>query len=119
SVAVYTEQLRALEAFVKAKPQDPAARFLLAYHYLSGGHPEAAARSFQQVTKLMPKDRVAADLLKMVAAPEPGPAAETGEQSTPQPSPDEARPAPKPIDAAKLIGTWKAVRPDGSKFNLV
>ena len=66
SVAVYTEQLRALEAFTKANPQDAASRFLLAYHYMSCGHADAATRQLEQVVKLMPNDRVAADLLKML-----------------------------------------------------
>ena len=82
NVLIYTDQLRALEAFVGEHPQDGAARFLLAYHYTSDGHPDAAVRQLQQVVALMPGDRVAADLLKMLSAP---PAA-TAEQPTPQPA---------------------------------
>jgi tetratricopeptide (TPR) repeat protein len=115
SAAVYTEQLRTLEAFTKENPQDAASRFLLAYHYMSCGHPDAAARHLQQVVKLMPNDRVAADVLKMVAVPEAGQSAETAQQPAPQ---DPARPAPKPVDPTTLVGSWKAARPDGSKFDL-
>jgi len=114
SVAVYTEQLRTLEAFTGANPQDAGSRFLLAYHYMSCGHPDAAARQLQQVVKLMPNDRVSADLLKMMQAPEPG----TAEEATPRPDQQSSRPAPPSIDPATLVGTWKASRADGSKFDL-
>ena len=118
SVPIYTSQLRALEAFTKANPQDAASRFLLAYHYMSCGHPDAAARHLQQVVKLMPNDRVAVDVLKMVSAPQAAKPGETVQQPSPQPPQDPARPAAKPVDPATLVGTWKASRPDGSKFNL-
>src|SRR5262249_26696731 len=38
----YTTQLRALESQVKANPDDAAAAFVLAYHYLVMGHNEQA-----------------------------------------------------------------------------
>ena len=114
SVAVYTEQLRTLEAFTKASPQDSASRFLLAYYYMSCGHPDAAARQLQQVVKLTPNDRVSADLLKMMLAPEPGTEGETTSQQESRSS----RPVPPSIDPATLVGTWKASRADGSKFDL-
>ncbi|WLD13394.1 tetratricopeptide repeat protein [Planctellipticum variicoloris] len=113
SVPVYTEQLRMLEAFTTSNPQDAASRFLLGYHYMSCGHPDAAARQFQVVVDLMPNDRVAADLLRLVAAPQPGEAAAA------QPPQASTRPAPQPVDPATLVGTWKAARSDGSKFGLV
>ena len=69
NVLIYTDQLRALENFVREHPQDGAARFLLAYQYTSDGHTDAAARQLQQVVTLVPGDRVAADLLKMLSAP--------------------------------------------------
>ncbi|NQV23495.1 MAG: hypothetical protein HQ518_03915 [Rhodopirellula sp.] len=116
SVAIYTEQLRALEAFTGANPQDAASRFLLAYHYMSCGYPDAATRQLQEVVKLMPDDRVAADLMAMLAAPQP---AETAQQPTPQPAQEATRPAVKPIDPATLVGSWKAARDDGSQFNLI
>lgn len=119
SAAIYTEQLRALEAFTKENPQDAASRFLLAYQYMSCGYPAAAARQLQEVVKLMPNDRVAADVLKLVAAPQPSQPDETAQQPTPQPPQEPARPAAKPVDPATLVGTWKAARADGSKFNLI
>ncbi|MFN0197682.1 MAG: tetratricopeptide repeat protein [Planctomycetaceae bacterium] len=114
SVAIYTEQLRALEAFTKANPKDAASRFLLAYHYMSCGHAEPAARQLRQVVQLMPNDRVASDMLKMVAPPEVAHLDET----TLQPEQELTRPAPTSIDPAMLVGTWKAAREDGSTFGL-
>ena len=115
SAAIYTEQLRALEAFTKTNPQDAASRFLLAYHYMSCGHPDSAARHLQQVVKLMPNDRVAADVLKMVSAPQAGQPGDSARQPIPEPPQDPVRPA---VDPATLVGAWKAARPDGSKFDL-
>lgn len=114
SVSVYTEQLRTLEAFTRESPQDAASRFLLAYHYMSCGHTDAAARELQHVVKLTPDDRVSADLLRMMQAPEPG---EAGESTSPTES-QSSRPAPPSINPATLVGTWKASRADGSKFDL-
>ena len=125
SVAVYTAQLRSLEAFTKANPQDGASRFLLAYHYMADGYPDAAERQLQQVVKLVPNDRVAADVLKMVSKPPAGQPNETGQLPTPQPPIDTAptvtpaaTPAAKLIDPAMLVGTWHALRDDGSKFEM-
>ncbi len=118
TVAIYTEQLRALEAFTRANPQDAASRFLLAYHYMSTGHPDAAVRPLQEVVTLKPNDRVAADVLKMVALPPAGQPSVTAEQPTPQP-PDSTRPAANPVDPSILLGTWRAARPDGSQFSLI
>ena len=117
-VAVYTIQLRALEAFTEANPQDAASRFLRAYHYMSCGHSDAAARELRKVVKLMPNDRVAVDLLKMIEAPEPDQSVETPSQPGQHSSQTSSQPAVQPIDPAMLVGTWKASRTDGSKFNL-
>ena len=110
NVAIYTEQLRTLESFTKTNPQDAASRFLLAYHYLCCGHPDAAARHLQQVVKLMPEDRVAAEVLQMISHPQSTPSV-----ASPQPVQSKARPS---INPATLVGTWAAVRADGSRFNL-
>jgi protein involved in temperature-dependent protein secretion len=112
-LAVYTAQLRALESTVRSQPQDSAGRFLLAYHYLIGGHNEAASRQLQQVVNITPTDRVAADLLRMIAKP----AADRSTTAPPQPTGDTAS-GGKPIDPATLVGTWGAARDDGSQFAL-
>jgi len=126
SITTYTDQLRALENFVRAHPQDGAARFVLAYHYMTAGHKDAAARQLEQVTQLVSNDRVATDLSRMLKPPaaaaqssdQPGPIPRPPAESATATSPEPAQPAPKPIDPATLAGTWSASRPDGSKFEL-
>jgi hypothetical protein len=60
----YTDQLRALETFVRANPDDAAAHFVLAYHYLMTGYNDSAIRQLEQAVKLNPKDQVSPNLLK-------------------------------------------------------
>ena len=54
-IDVYTAQLRKLEAFVKANPSSTAGRFVLAYHYLTQGHIDAAVAQLKQVVALAPR----------------------------------------------------------------
>jgi tetratricopeptide (TPR) repeat protein len=63
----YTNQLRALEQYTKSNPNDAAARFLLAYHYLVLDALDAAARKLQSVVALQPNDQLAAYLLNMIS----------------------------------------------------
>lgn len=125
-VGVYTNQLRSLEAFTKQNPQDAAGHFLLAYHYMSDGYPDAATRQLQQVKELVPNDMVASNLLKMTtassapadsAAP-PAPTLATANGTQPAPA-TTAPPAPAPIDPSVIVGSWTASRDDGSNFGLV
>jgi hypothetical protein len=66
----YTEQLRALEAFVKADPKAGYGHFLLAYQYLVLGQKDAAVQEFTQVTKVQPDDKLSAALVKALSADE-------------------------------------------------
>lgn len=116
NVDLYTDQLRALEAFTKSSPDDAPSKFLLAYHYLSCGHTDAAIRHLQQVAALMPNDRVATDILKMLQPPA-AEARSTGESSPPVAAETELPPV-TPVDPKALVGNWKASRPDGSTFTL-
>ncbi len=121
NVDLYTAQLRALEAAVKQNPQDASLHFLLAYHYLSDGYPDAATRQFQQVVTLMPSDQVAANLLKMTSAPQSNPTGDPAAQPTPEPPLDLPAPGQAPatsIDRSTIVGNWKASRDDGSNFAL-
>jgi tetratricopeptide (TPR) repeat protein len=136
-VSVYTAQLRALEDAVRSNPDKADFRFLLAYHYLTEGHRDAAATQLKQVVRLMPSDRLASELLSMVsgqtggANPAPttpaaiannpsnnanGPAPSQAIQG--QPAQPQENPNLKPIDAAVIVGKWHATREDGSNFDL-
>jgi tetratricopeptide (TPR) repeat protein len=117
----YTEQLRELEGFTKKNSDDAGGRLLLGYHYLTLGHPESAAKEFSEVVRLQPKDRVAQELVNLVAKPK------DGEQPEAIPPPDEKdvesdakpeEPPPTSIKAESLAGNWTATRDDGSKFKL-
>ena len=55
----YTNQLRALEKARDAKPDDPALRFLLGWHYGYLGYPKQAVRELDKTLELAPKDEVA------------------------------------------------------------
>ena len=82
-VAIYTEQLRALETYRDQHPRDSAVRFLLAYHYLVDGFRDAAATQLERVVKLEPGDTVAADLLRMLSKSPAAKAQVTSENPTP------------------------------------
>jgi tetratricopeptide (TPR) repeat protein len=119
-VATYTTQLRSLEAFTQQNTKDAPSRFLLAYHYLVGGHNDAAARKLNEVVAIEPRDQVAADVLKMITAPAPSQAADQAATPAPQQvDPANTRPAPGPaVDPTALVGTWSAARDDGAQFKL-
>jgi tetratricopeptide (TPR) repeat protein len=108
NVATYTEQLRKLEVFIRANPDDPAARLVLAYHYLTAGHDDAAKDQVQQLLKLTPTDPLATQLLQSL-----DPAAEAPTPAKQVEPPKPAQPLAKP----QLIGTWDATRGDRS-FNM-
>jgi tetratricopeptide (TPR) repeat protein len=64
SPTTHTQQLRALEAYVRENPEDAAAIFLLAYHYMTMGHLDAAVRMWERVARLLPEDELTAQLLE-------------------------------------------------------
>jgi hypothetical protein len=103
SVEPYTQQLRALEAARSQNPNDPAARFVLAYLYTCQGATDAAQREYNELVKLLPKDQLIARLARIVsgdkAPPEDVPPA--------NPAPDQGA-APSTEPAGNLNGTWKA-----------
>lgn len=116
-VGVYTLHLRALEGFVRENPEDAGARFLLAYHYMCTGHPDASIRHLERVVELVPEDRVGRDLLTMLRT-STGSSAAAAPEPTIQP-PQEPAPAGPAIEANRLYGSWSAARDDGSRFELV
>ena len=110
---VYSEQLRALEQYMAANPNVAEARFLLGYHYMTGGHNDAAAEQFKAAAQLNPQDHLSTQLMKapapaVVPAP-PAPGAAT--------APASAAPT-KPIDASMLTGVWTTTRADGTTITL-
>src|SRR5262249_36941989 len=70
-VSIYTEHLRALEGFCKENPDSAAARFVLAYMYLTQGHAAAAIEQLKHVVALQPKDTVSANLIKQLQGNNP------------------------------------------------
>ena len=72
----YTSQLRALEQSVRENPDDPAATFLLGYHYLMLGHQDAAVKKLQRAVELSPGDELAQRLLQSIGG--------TPERTSPQ-----------------------------------
>jgi tetratricopeptide (TPR) repeat protein len=103
-VAIYTRQIRDLEASILKNPSVASSRFVLAYHYMVQDHVEQARQQFEEVMKLQPKDQLAAQFGKALspsshtptAAPDAASASKSAEGL-------EASPPP-----AALVGTWKA-----------
>jgi tetratricopeptide (TPR) repeat protein len=98
----YTAQLRALEEFVKANPQSADGHFLVAYHYQTMNHPDAAAKQFREALALLPDDKLLKQLVAMTTPPKETP-------TTPAPpTPPRVTPSEKPLKAEQLVGDWKA-----------
>ena len=109
-INVYTAQFRALEQYRNDNPKLPEVRFLLAYHYMSCGHTDAAVAELKEVVRLSPKDQLSAQLLAALTQQNPADV---------KPSLPATPPAPaKPVDAAGLVGNWEATRSDGASFSL-
>jgi tetratricopeptide (TPR) repeat protein len=114
SQTTYTDQLRKLEDYARAMPTDAATRFLLGYHYLVCAHLDQAYEQFDQAARLQPADTIAAqlrDLCKSSISPD------KGDAPTP-PVEAEKAPAPPPVPADKLVGTWVSDRGEQGKVTL-
>ena len=59
NIGDYTNQLRALEKARNEKPDDPALRFLVGWHYGVLGYPKEAVVELDKVMTLAPQDEVA------------------------------------------------------------
>jgi len=111
-VNTYTAQLRALEDYCRNHSDSASARFVLAYHYLTQGHGDAALVVLKQVLEIKPGDSLTAKLVRQLEppketpAPDAAPALETAGTTPPQ--------------GASIEGTWTAPlgrhgdRPDGA-----
>jgi hypothetical protein len=87
-VSVYTQQLRALEDYVRKHATAGDARFLLAYHYLVLGYKDEAVKQLREVVRLTPNDKLSAELLKALTTENPAPAGAS------RPAPLTAEPRP-------------------------
>jgi hypothetical protein len=70
----YTTQLRALENAVREKPDNPAQRFLLGYHYAYLGYPQQAVDQLDKALKIAPQDEMSKLLRDEMQAKLPKPA---------------------------------------------
>jgi tetratricopeptide (TPR) repeat protein len=107
SAETYTTQVRALEDFVKANPKSPDGHFLIAYHYQTMGHAEAAAKQFKDALTLLPEDKLLKQLVAMTAP----------QDKTPKPATTTPPPAvgdDKTLKAEQLVGNWTATAKDSS-----
>ena len=131
-VDTYTRQLRALEAHVQQSPQSAAARFVLAYHYITQGHIDAGVKELREVVRFQPKDAVSAQLLSQIDRATQGPAPGQAAAAPPaaghvpptlqQPGtpalPSQPPPAAAPGREGKLEGTWTANPSPGAQITL-
>ena len=108
-VGVYTAQLRKLEDYVTANPAASDARFVLAYHYLTMNHLDAAARQLEHVVRSVPNDTVARQLYDMLTYQASG---------APKPKAEPTPPPAAELAPAELAGTWKAKGPSNSAFEM-
>jgi tetratricopeptide (TPR) repeat protein len=105
SVDAYTQQLRKLEEFCRSKPDNAAGHFVLAYHYLVGGHVDLAADALRVVVAKQPDDVVAKRLLDAIQ-PTSGEAEGSSSRDDAQTiASDVAMPAGPETD---LVGRWTA-----------
>jgi tetratricopeptide (TPR) repeat protein len=111
NVSIYTEQLRVLEAFSKANPGSADGRFLLAYHYMTMGHNDAARKQFEEMLKILPGDSVATQLVQTLS-PKDATQVAAAPPEAPKTTPEVTAKLPE------LAGSWRATRPDGSTFTL-
>lgn len=73
--STYVFQLQQLESAVHENPNDPAQRFLLAYHYAYLGYPQPAVAQLDKVVELEPRDELAAQLRSVMVPRLPAPGA--------------------------------------------
>jgi tetratricopeptide (TPR) repeat protein len=107
----YTSQLRALENYATQHTQSAAARFDLAYHYLTQGHADAAVRQLKHVLALQPKDQLSAQLISQLQHTEQAtsPSGTAAAVLAPTPAADTvAASAAATAPAGKLEGAWSA-----------
>jgi hypothetical protein len=103
---VYTGQLRTLEAARDKHAMSADVHFLLGYHYLTCGHPDAALDMFRQAARLVPTDAVAASLVATLSP---------RDQQNARPSTAASPPA---VPADDLVGTWTATGRGDKRYSM-
>ena len=107
--AVYTAQLRALEALVEKNPSAPQLHFVLGYQYLTQGNTDAAVNQYREVVRLQPGDKLSASLAQAFAPkPDPTSTAVASADPAPPPNPQPDAPAFAAPDASTIGGSWTA-----------
>jgi hypothetical protein len=111
NVSVYTEQLRSLETYGNLNPKSSAARFVLAYFYLTQGNTEAAVGQLKHVVEMQPKDAIALRLLdRLDPNGAHGPATNQlpAEAPAPAAAPTVHTAPDGPVVQGRLDGSWTA-----------
>jgi tetratricopeptide (TPR) repeat protein len=118
----YKQQLAALEDYVQSHADMASPRFLLAYHYLTLGSPDAAADQLRQVVQLKPTDGLSRQMLALLdSAKQSATVAEQAPAQQPAPQPAPTAPSLPPqatIPPAALVGTWSAKPDDKTAIKL-
>jgi hypothetical protein len=117
SIDVYTNQLRALEDYVRSHPDSASGHFVVAYHYLTQGHTDATVAQLQRVVALQPGDKLSVQLLHQLTAPTEAPAAAGQPPGGAQPQP-QPQPAGATVPDGNLVGTWTASPAQGTNVTL-
>jgi hypothetical protein len=115
NVSVYTDQLRALENYCNQNAGSSAAGFVLAYHYLTQGHNDAALQQLERVVALQPKDTLSASLIRQLDPTARIPSESGSAQPASPPSAlnlaslaPTVHSAPVPGKEGRLEGVWRA-----------
>ncbi|MBX3441931.1 MAG: tetratricopeptide repeat protein [Planctomyces sp.] len=116
-VETYSQQLRLLEEFHRQNPDEAYGSFVLAYHYLTCGHMEAAAAQLENVLRLNPQDLVAKQLLQALPGDESAEAAATARSNQALAVPDLPAPGAE-LQAEQFYGVWSASNERGTQFRL-
>jgi tetratricopeptide (TPR) repeat protein len=110
----YTRHLRRLEEFASANPDDAAAHFVLAYHYLVLGSKDAAIDALKTVVELQPRDVTAQRMLEALSPSQPSESRKLPTESERDTSEKDTTAAPAEAAAeaesqqTDLVGIWKA-----------
>jgi tetratricopeptide (TPR) repeat protein len=107
----YTRQLRALEAFTVQNPDRAPGHFVLAYHYLTQEHADAALHQFKQVSSREPSDVVSAQMIYRLLHPQQQPGATVlanTARSTANPREVQTLEIADAAKQGKIEGSWTA-----------